>query len=286
MTGENGISHQPSDGLVAGIRRILRPLVRLLIARSLTFPWAANLLRAVYVEIALREFPVAGKRQTDSRITLLTGVHRKDVKRLRAQRRDTARPPRGASLGTQLIARWTGLPEYRDEQGAPRPLARLATAGEEHSFESLVRSLNTDIRPRVVLDEWLRLGLVTLDEADRVCLEARAFIPRQGSEAMAYFFGRNLHDHIAAAAHNLLGEPPPFLDRSVNYNHLTPESVAELSELARRRAMEVLQELNARALELQQRDGHGPTASWRFNLGVYLFREDQTPTDESSDEPK
>jgi hypothetical protein len=272
--------------MVASVRRLLQPLVRLLIARSLTFPWAANVLRSVYVDVALREFPVEGKRQTDSRITLLTGVHRKDVKRLRGHPRGTTRPSRAASLGSQLIARWSALPEYCDAQGAPRPLARLATAGEEHSFESLVRSINTDIRPRVVLDEWLRLGLVRIDEGDRVCLDVRAFIPPEGSEEMAYFFGRNLHDHMAAAVHNMLGEPQPFLDRSVNYNNLSPEAVAELSDLGRRRGMEILQELNARALQLQQRDGRGPTASWRFNLGVYLFSEDQAPTAEPDDDPE
>ncbi len=225
---------EPADGLLESLRRILRPLVRLLIARSLTFQWAANVLRGVYVDVALREFPVGGKRQTDSRITLLTGVHRKDVKRLRSPSRAGGAAPRAASLGTQLIARWTALPEYLDAQGAPRPLARLATAGDEHSFESLVRSINTDIRPRVVLDEWLRLGLVRVDERDRVCLDVQAFIPSEGSDEMAYFFGRNLHDHVAAAVHNMLGEPEPFLDRSVNYNNLSRASLTELTELGRR----------------------------------------------------
>jgi len=275
---------QPSDGLLASLRRLLRPLVRLLIARSLTFPWAANLLRSVYVDVALREFPVGDKRQTDSRITLLTGVHRKDVKRLRAPSRGAAAAPRAASLGSQLIARWTALPEYRDEHGAPRPLARLATAGEAHSFESLVRSINTDIRPRVVLDEWLRLGLVRIDEHDRVCLDVHAFIPAEGSDEMAYFFGRNLHDHLAAAVHNMLGEPEPLLDRSVNYNNLSRDSVQALNELGRQRAMEVLQELNARALQLQQRDAGAAEASLRFNLGIYLFNEDQGPADEPDDD--
>src|SRR5262249_52862842 len=160
----------------------------------------------LYVDIAVKEFPVAGKRQTDSRITLLTGVHRKDVKRLRQMSHRRLRAPRAASLGSQLIARWTTLPEYLDVHGAPRPLPRLAAEGSTHSFESLVRSLNTDIRPRVVLDEWLRLGIAHLDDQDRVCLNVQAFIPAKGSEEMTYYFGRNLHDHIAAAAHNMMVE--------------------------------------------------------------------------------
>ena len=283
-------AHPPaeaSESLVAGLRRIFRPLARLLIARSLTFPFAANLLRGVYVDVAVDEFPVSGKPQSDSRITLLTGVHRKDVKRLRHQRHLAARAPRRASLASQLIARWTSLSEYLDENGSPRPLPRLASAGDAQSFESLVRSINTDIRPRVVLDEWLRLGIVRVDDQDRVCLQVQAFIPREGSEEIAYYFGRNLHDHLAAAVHNVLGEPTPFLDRSVNYNNLSSAAVAELTDLARQRGMEVLQEINARALRLQQRDSGQPAASNRFNFGLYVFSEDQAeparkPKDDAS----
>jgi hypothetical protein len=262
----------------------MRPLVRLLIARSLPFPFVSGLLRGLYVEVAVTEFPVAGKPQSDSRITLLTGVHRKDVKRLRGQRRRALQPPRGVSLGSQLIARWTALPEYLDATGAPRPLPRASRGDEAHSFESLVRSISTDIRPRVVLDEWLRLGIVHVDDQGRVCLNTQAFIPAEGSDEMTYFFGRNLHDHVAAAVHNMLGEPQPFLDRSVNYNNLTADAVAELSELARRRGLEILQELNARALRLQQQGAGLPDASNRFNFGLYLFSERQAPQDDDPDD--
>jgi hypothetical protein len=269
---------ETADRLLAVLRRIFRPLVRLLLANSIPYPFVSNLLRGVYVDVAVKEFPVADKRQTDSRITLLTGIHRKDVKRLRGQRRLQLRPPRTVALGSQLIARWTTLPEYLNEQGMPRPLPRVAAEGSVPSFESLVRSLNTDIRPRVVLDEWLRLGIAHVDADDRVCLNVQAFIPPTGSEEMTYYFGRNLHDHIAAAVRNMMGEPGELgslLDRSVNYNNLSNAAVAELTAIAKQRAMEVLQELNARALQLQQRDSGQPGASQRFNFGLYLFVEDQ-----------
>lgn len=282
-TGENSSGHAPPAPFIAAVRRLLRPLVRLLIARSLPFPFAASLLRGVYIDVAVNEFPVSGKSQTDSRITLLTGVHRKDVKRLRDERRSALRPPRAVSLGSQVIARWMGLPEYLDEQGAPRPLPRLSAAREAHSFESLVRSVNKDFRPRVVLDEWLRLGIAHIDERDHVCLNVQAFIPAKGSDEMAYFFGRNVHDHLAAAVHNMLGEPKPFMERSVNYNDLTAAAVAELTELAERRGMEVLQELNARALRLQQQSAKQADASNRFNFGLYLFSEPRAP--QADDDP-
>lgn len=270
-----------SRGLVAAVRRILRPLVRLLIARSIPFPLASSLLRGVYVEVADREFPVPGKPQTDSRITLLTGVHRKDVKRLRAQPRAALPPPRAASLGTQLIARWLSQPDYLDAEGKPKPLPRLPRdAGP--SFESFVRAHSTDIRPRVVLDEWRRLGIVHIDDEDRVCLDVHGFVPAQASEEMTYFFGRNLRDHAAAAVHNMLGDGAPLLERSVHYNNLTEAAVAELTEAARTRGVELLRELNARALRLQERDAGRPDASHRWNAGLYLFTENEDDDDEEA----
>ena len=285
IPNENATQTSPDSGLVAALRRIFRPLVRLLISRSIPFPLASNLLRTAYIDVAVEEFPVEGKRQTDSRITLLTGVHRKDVRRLRGQSHPVAGPPRAASLGTQLIARWLTLPEYLDANGAPRPLPRSSRDPADPSFESLVRSINRDIRPRVVLDEWQRLGIVHVDEQDRVCLDSLGFIPAKESEEMSYFFGRNVHDHVAAAVHNILGGGAPFLERSVNYNNLSPEAVAELTKLAQVRGMEILRELNSRALRLQQRDSGKDEASHRLNVGLYLFTQDDS-IPEKKEEPK
>lgn len=267
-----------ASGLRAALRRLLRPLVRLLIARGIPFPVAAGVLRQLYVEVAVNEFPVPGKAQTDSRVTLLTGVHRKDVRRLRSQRQDDARLSRTASLGGQLIARWMTLPEFLDARGRPRPLPRLAGKDGDISFEALVRAHCTDIRPRAFLDEWLRLGIVHVDEDDRVVLDVEGFVPGKASEEMVYFFGRNVHDHLAAGVSNLLSEGTPFLERSVHYTRLTPDAVAELTEAARVRALELLRELNARALRLQQREAGRPDATRRWTTGVYVFSEDETPS--------
>jgi hypothetical protein len=274
ITNENSSASQVL-GWSAALRRLFRPVVRLLIARSVGFPLAATALRSLYVEVAEEEFPVAGKRQTDSRISLLTGVHRKDVKRLRGERHRDTRTPAAASLGTRLITRWMTEPEYLDADGKPRPLPRVAREPGGPSFESLVRALSTDIRPRAILDEWQHRGLVHVGDDGDVTLDVDAFIPPQGSQAMTHFFSRNLHDHIAAAVHNMLGEGAPFLERSVNYNNLGADAVEELTTLARQRGMELLKELNARAAKLQKRDSGKPASSHRVNVGVYLYSEDE-----------
>ena len=261
----------PPATLVRALTLLLRPLVKLLLNHGLTYPYLANLLKAVFVEVAEQEFPVQGKRQTDSRISLLTGVHRKDVKRLRHEAPLSEQAPAVVSLGAQLVARWTGLGEYLDEAGHPAALARLASEGGSRSFEALVESVSKDLRSRVVLDEWLRLGVARLDEQDRVCLNVEAFIPEKGFDEKAYYFGRNVHDHLAAGAHNLGGGKPPFIERSVYYHQLTPASVQVLSELSREHGMQALLAVNRRAMELQREDVENPDATLRMNFGIYYY---------------
>ncbi|MBF0333200.1 MAG: hypothetical protein HQL40_06055, partial [Alphaproteobacteria bacterium] len=183
----------PSPALVAAVRRVLRPLVRILIRNGLTFPSLAGLLKTVYVEEAEHHFALPGKPMTDSRVTLLTGVHRKDVSRLREGAADEAVSP---SLGAQVLGRWIGHPDFRGEDGRPVLLARSA-------FDGLVEAVSKDVRPRSLLDELLRSGMVRERDDGLIEVVEAAHLPRGDHDRLAYWFGRNVADHIAAAEHNL-----------------------------------------------------------------------------------
>jgi hypothetical protein len=270
-------SHAPSPALINALRRLLRPLIKLLLVNGITYPFLTNLLKSLYVEVARDEFLLNGKPQTDSRISLLSGVHRKDVKRLGEEDEQEQAAPPTISLGAKLVALWTTNALYLDEHGQHLPLPRQASEGGAKSFEGLVSSVSKDIRSRVILDEWLRIGIAHIDDEDRVCLNTDAFIPENGHDEKAYYFGQNLHDHIAAGAHNLLGQKPAFFDRSVYYNNLSAESAAELAELSKKLGMQTLVAINNRAKELQESDAGKANAVQRINFGVYYFSaEDKT----------
>lgn len=260
----------PPASLVLAVRRLLRPLVRLLIANGVAFPYFSSLAKAVFVEAAANDFPEPGGAVTDSRVSLLSGVHRREVKRLRTESPDFA-PPASVSMGAQLVARWCADPLYLDAERRPKPLPRSARRGGEASFEALVASVSKDIRSRAVLDEWLNLGVASIDEEDRVCLVDTAFIPEQGFDEKAFYLGKGVHDHLAAASHNMLGLRPPFLDRMVYYDGLTPESVAKLRDLSRELAVQALNEINRQAMELQAQDAERTDATSRVTFGAYFY---------------
>ncbi len=264
--------------LLSALRRVMRPLVRLMLRKGVTYTVFADVLKEVFVDVADREFRLDDKAPSDSRISLLTGIHRKDVRRLRHEG-DTASMalPENITLGAQLVNVWTNSQPFCKAVGQALPLPRLASVGGEVSFDALVARVSTDIRARVVLDEWLRLGVVRVDEQDCVHLEAQAFLPQKGFDEKAAYLGHNLHDHASAAVHNLSGQGQPFFERSVHYDALAPVSVEVLREAVASEGMQTLLGFSRLAAELEDRDLSSPEPRQRITIGLYFYTEPNSP---------
>jgi hypothetical protein len=258
----------------SAMRRILSPLVRASIARGLRYPELIEILKEIYVEVSGKYFRLSNKRLTDSRISLLTGLQRKDVKALRGrvEETDSETSREGSGLLPQVMARWTSGAPFSDPKGIPKPLPRV---GETQSFASLVAEVSRDVHPRTVLDELVRLELAEFNKAnDEITLLQTAFVPSRDEAALLGYFGANLGDHAEIAALNIEAAPEagPFFERAVHYNQLTGQSLDELEALARQLQGEALAKLNARSLELQTRDADDPDANGRFRCGAFIFR--------------
>lgn len=256
------------------LRGMLRPLVKAMIAHGMTIPSVYRLLKEVFVDVAVTDFLIDNKPPTDSRVSVLTGIYRKDVKTIRAAGPDRhSEADQRVSAITSLVGRWLGDPTTTDDTGAPLPLPRQSEDGP--SFDRIARSVSTDIRPRTLLDELMRQGLVTeCDTTGRLCLEAAAVVGPAEPEQKVHFFSQNVGDHIAAATENLLVKDgkSPFLERAVYYNCLTAESVDNIESEARRLSTELLSEINRKGFAHQQADTDHPEAVERFRLGVFFYR--------------
>ncbi|WP_166365786.1 DUF6502 family protein [Pseudomonas akapageensis] len=266
--------------LLKALKHVMRPLVRLMLRKGVTYSVFADLLKEVFVEVADREFRLDDKAPSDSRVSLLTGVHRKDVRRLRhTDDTNFNALPENITFGAQLVNAWTNSMPFCTGAGQPLPLPRLASVGGDCSFDALVAKVSTDIRARVVLDEWLRLGVVRVDEQDQVHLEVQAFVPQKGFDEKAAYLGHNLHDHGCAAVHNLSGEGVPFFERSVHYDALAPISVEVLREAVANEGMQALFSFNRLAAELESHDLQSLEPRQRITIGLYFYTE---PTDPNS----
>lgn len=264
--------------LLPALQHVMRPLVRLMLRKGVTYNYFAEMLKEIFVSVAEREFRLDDKPPTDSRISLLTGVHRKDVKRLRSgSAEEKSYLPENISLGAHLVSVWLNNAPFCKQAGHPLPLARLASSGGDCSFDGLVATVSKDIRARVVLDEWQRLGIVRIDEQDCVHLETMAFIPQRGFDEKAAYFRHNLHDHACAAVHNLTEGGEPFFERSVHYDSLSSAAVEQLRQAVSADGMQVLIGFNQLASEWEERDVPQPDARQRITIGLYFYTEPNLP---------
>lgn len=279
-------AQSPTDLFVRVLRGLLRPLVRVLIARGVTAPVTCGLLKEVYVRVADEDFRLAGKRPTDSRVSILTGIHRRDVHALRQDGPDAGDAVRGkTTLLATIIGQWLAGPDTLDAAGQPRPLPRSGDDGP--NFEQLVRAVNRDVRPRTVLDELLRQGVVRETLDGLLHLVADVVVGPADAGQKTIFFAANVGDHMAAAAENLIAAQPRFLERAVFYNRLLPGSVDRIEARARALGQAALVELNALAKDHQGRDAGQAQALQRFRFGVYLYREDEnSPEMPNPDQPE
>ena len=261
--------------LVKAVSMLCRPLIRLLIEKGITFPQFRELMKTLYVEVAADHFSLDDKKPSDSRIFVLTGVHRKDIKRIRQQGEpETSTITSSASLSGEIIARWNCMAEFMDGKNKPRPLLKTPLKNEKKesvTFEQLVSSVNKDVRPKVILEEWLRLNIVRM-KGDYVVLNKSAFVTNKEFKEMAYYLGHNVHDHLASCVNNLLVENEPMLERSVYYASLTESSVNKLNIIASKKGNELLQHLNKQAIKLYDADKNKAEANYRMRLGVYWYQ--------------
>jgi hypothetical protein len=237
-------------------------------------------LKSVFVQVAEEDFKLQQRQQTDSRISLLTGLHRKDVHRLRGQHENTHIQSALVTLGSQLVGLWISNTDFIDTDGKPKALPRLASVGGDVSFECLVARISKDIRARPVLDEWLRIGVVSINDDGCVCLNTEAFVPSVGFGEKLFFFQHNIHDHIAATTHNLMNLSPPMLERCVYYDGLSIEAIEELKVLAENQGMTALKAVNARAIELSAESMASTGANRRFTFSLYFYHAKENLGDE------
>jgi Family of unknown function (DUF6502) len=257
------------------VLHVLKPLVRLLLRNGVTYPVLAAALKTVFLDAARDELAQREMAQTDSALSLLSGVHRRDVRNLSAALADAPTATLVPALGplgmaAQVVGRWMHDALLHDAQGQPLALQR---SGQLPSFDSLVASVSSDVRPRAVLDELLRLGVVQ-EDGDTVRLVRGGFAPSQSFDETSALVADNLQDHAAAAVANLQ-DGGNFLEQAVFVDQLSDESVLHLHKLSGQLWRQALKTVMQEAQTRFDADAKLPPEQHlhRARLGVYFYSE-------------
>ena len=259
---------------------VLQPVARLMIDHGLQLPAMVELLKNALVNEAVGAYGLADKGSSDTRIALLTGVHRKDVRRLRETPVTATPPSPTVSVAASVVARWISEPRFLNADQTARALARTPRRGSagEPDFTTLVAEVSRDVGARAVLDELERLGVVTLSADGYASLNATAFVPHEGQNELFHFLAASVSDHLSAAVHNLAPDrsSPLMLDQSAFSQDLSDEQARQLQQQARRLWSGVLQQFLQTSSVAEQRSEGTEGPKHRIRFGVYFHDTVQT----------
>jgi hypothetical protein len=263
--------------------RVLRALARVLIRHGMAMPAFAELAKRAYVDAALQDFAIPGRKPSISRASLLTGLTRKDVQRLVAADGAAGSPPsRTDNRAARVVSGWVHGRSWSDATGAPLD---LPFEGPSPSFAELVRAHGGDVPPRAVLDELLSTGSVVRTADGLLRLVARAYVPRANDAAKLAILGTDVALLVGTIDHNLQGGAPRF-QRKVSYDNLPVEAVEAFRAIAARHGQALIDEMGA-WLARHDRDLNPDvegTGRMRAGVGVFCF-EETVPSDPREGDP-
>lgn len=152
-------------------KQLLRGVVKFALRNSLRMREIAELLKNVLVECAIEELRREESAITAARISVMTGVHRKDVDRIINQEESTI--PSEGSLIARVIGQWRSHSDFTNKIGEPRV---LSNKGSQDQFSQLIRSVSSELNPSLVLAELERVGAV-IPHRLGLKLVAHAYVP-------------------------------------------------------------------------------------------------------------
>jgi hypothetical protein len=264
--------------LYAAILKLLRPLVRLALKRGISYKTFVSLAKWVFYDVAKKELIIEGRKQTQSRISVVTGFSRKEVKRLSEMAPPTARDQgEHYNRAARVIAGWRRDNDYLDAKGRP---VIIPITGNGATFENLVKRFSGDMPHRAVLDELTRLGALKLEPDNRVRLVQDAFTPTADEALKFHILGTDASLLIATIGHNIdPATEKPFFQRKVQYDNLPEEILADFRRMSGQQAQNFLDNMD-RYLAINDRDLNPEirgTGRYIAGIGIYYF---QKPFDE------
>lgn len=269
--------------LQRAVARVLRALFRVLLRHGYSYTAFDEMARRMYVELALAEFGIPGKKPSVSRASILSGLTRKEVQRIVEEAEEAAAP--GAARGAlpapehhnragRVLAAWAREREFIDAQGRPR---RLPLQEGAASFAELVRRFSGDMPVRAVLDELERVGAARRTDTGEIEYVRPMFIARRGAADKLELLGTDVADLITTIDHNVQhGDTDPRFQRKVMYRDMPAAVVPEFRMLVAAHGMAVLQQLDV-WLAARRHESPAEAAApsrVRLGLGLYYFEED------------
>ena len=154
---------------------VLRPIVKILLRFNVGVSEFTEIVKKSYVDVASTEYGIRGRPTNISRVAVMTGLTRKEVRRLRnmIEAGETSLSVKTTPIA-EILHRWHAEEDFLDAKGRP---AALPFAEGEHSFSELVKRFGGDVPPGAMRTELKRVGSVVESDDGRLSLAKRSVVP-------------------------------------------------------------------------------------------------------------
>ena len=261
--------------LRSSCRALLRPIASVVHKCGMTWREFSELSKSVFVSVATDEFGIRGRPTNVSRVSILTGISRKEVKR---QRELLAQPAESVSPkttdATRLLSGWHQDPDYLDTDGSP---LALQIEGPTPSFQSLFESYGGDTPLQTLSRELLNAGSIDKDTRGRFVAKRRYHMPVEMDPGSIRFFGTNLFDHANTLSNNVTDTANERrLEGFAVDDQINPDAVEEFRSYLDERGQQFLEEVDDWLNRHRINTNDSKTTPVRLGLGLYAI-EGQLP---------
>jgi hypothetical protein len=257
------------------IIRIVSPLVRIMLRNGIAYGAFVDIVRKIYVEAGFHEVKRRDLKATISNVSIVTGLNRKEVKRLKGALSES--PDHSLKKFNRIVrvlAGWQHDQEFLDQQHEPRD---LQLDGERGSFTSLVRRYSGDMPVVAMLNSLLSSGNIQVIDNGNIQLVNGNYLPQTDSEQKLNILGIDTAELIETIDHNLRASNNDDLwfQRKASNTRVNPRALTKIRQRIRRKAQQLLEDIDA---DFSANESDSDADATSVSIGIYYWQTDEEPT--------
>lgn len=254
------------------LRKILSALIRTLLRNGMAYGEFDQIARKCFVDVAYRDFSSPQKKQTVSNVAILTGLNRKEVKKLHELDIDqSASSIKQYNRSIRVIGGWINDPAYLRVDGVPKD---LEYEGED-SFSSLVRKYSGDMPVAAMQKALINSTNITVTDDSKVRLLSHAYLPSDDPVEKLTILGTDTQELIETINHNITAPIEDLrFQRKASNHQVAPGAIPAIKQYIQRKGQAFLEEIDLYLTQHKSQDDQ--TAE----LSVSVFYHDSTPGNE------
>ena len=259
------------QGLLAAFRRLLKPLIRILLRNGISFGEFSELSKEVYVDVAATDFKVPNRKMSQARVAILTGLTRKEVSRFYGDDKEPTYTKSNLNRVTRVLTGWHTDSDFTGPYGLPLELS--FEDEEKKSFTDLVQRYSGDMAARAMLDELIRIEAIVETEKGWYKVLTRTYLPEVYAPDAIDLLGESVKSFVETIDNNNLASNPEnrnFERQVIADDGIKAEDLPRLRAFIKDRAQILLEEIDNWIAQLDTPDPKVEKVI-QTGLGIYHF---------------